>query len=199
MKEVIYVVSGYMRTGTSMMMKALEAGGLTPAFDAVRDEMNDKYGDSDYQPNPAGFYELGRKEYQHKDFPIMYMGKLVKCLYGGLQKFPVANYKLVFMRRDPEEIRQSFEAFFESVPQQHQQIGKMLQNYDDIMDDVVKRLNNRRDTHTITMQYRNVVNDPLHAYKHLERCGWPIDPVKAAETVNPALCRFRIENLTIGI
>jgi hypothetical protein len=200
MDEMIYVVSGYMRTGTSMMMKALTDGGLESAFDSNRDVMNEKYGDDNYKPNPAGFYELHRKEYQQKDFPTMYKGKLVKCLIGGLNSFPVSNYRIVFMRRDPEEIRQSFDAFFESVPlSQRKQVKNFLTQYDEIMDDFIARLKNRRDTHLIIFQYRKVVEDPLYHFQHLANCGWPIDPEKAAATVDSKLCRFRIENLTVGI
>jgi len=200
MDEMIYVVSGYMRTGTSMMMNALTEAGMEPAFNAKRDEMNEKYGDENYQPNPAGFYELNRKEYKQKDFPLMYKGKLVKCLFGGLGRFPVAKYQIVFMMRNPEEIRQSFDAFFESIPiTQRQQVTLFLQNYDEVMEDVIAHLKNRRDTHLIVLNYRDVVKNPLEKFEHLFRCGWPINPIKAAQSVDPKLCRFRIENLTIGI
>ncbi len=53
---MIYLVSGDMRTGTSMMMQALEAGGLEAVYNENRDRMNQQYGDKDYQPNGGGFY-----------------------------------------------------------------------------------------------------------------------------------------------
>ena len=49
--DEIIVVSGLPRSGTSMMMKMLEAGGLTIMTDGVREADED---------NPRGYYELER-------------------------------------------------------------------------------------------------------------------------------------------
>lgn len=190
---MIYVVSGYMRTGTSMMMQGLEAGGLEAAFNPIRDKMNDQYGDEHYKPNPGGFYEFHRKEFKQYGFPRMYPGKLIKCLFGGLWKFPVDDYKIVFMMRDPEEIRQSFEAFFGN------KMSGLPEKYSTIMQDAIDMLNNRKDTALDVFQYREVVTDSLKHFSLLAEHGWPIDVQKAVDTVNPKLCRFRREILTDGI
>ncbi len=50
-KKVITVVSGLPRSGTSMMMKMLEAGGIPPLTDAIRTADDD---------NPKGYYEFER-------------------------------------------------------------------------------------------------------------------------------------------
>ena len=47
--EIVTVVSGLPRSGTSMMMKMLEAGGLSPVTDNIRTADED---------NPKGYYEL---------------------------------------------------------------------------------------------------------------------------------------------
>lgn len=191
--ETTYIVSGYMRTGTSMMMKALEAGGLETAFNPVRDKMNEQHGDDDYKPNVGGFYELHRTEYRQDGFPRMYQGKLLKCLWGGLQKFVVGNYKVVFMMRDPEEIRQSFEAFFNG------QAPPTLEKYNEIMKDTIDMLKNRKDTQLTILKYRDVINNPRKEFQKLRDVGWEIDIDKCVSIVKPDLCRFKIENLTVGI
>jgi len=191
--KVTYVVSGYMRTGTSMMMQALEAAGLEAAFNPIRNRLNTDFGDDKYKPNPGGFYELQRNEYKQYGFPRMYEGKLIKCLWGGLAKFVVGNYKVVFMMRDPEEIRQSFEAFFGG------QAPPTLANYEEIMKDSIDLLNNRKDTRLIILQYRDVIENPKKEFQKLKDDGWKIDIDKAILTVKPDLYRFRKERLTIGI
>ena len=51
---MIFIVSGFMRTGTSMMMKCLEAGGLEAVFNPTRERMNKDFGDEHDQPNEGG-------------------------------------------------------------------------------------------------------------------------------------------------
>ena len=47
--DPIYVVSGLPRSGTSLMMRMLEAAGLEPVIDGARTADED---------NPRGYYEL---------------------------------------------------------------------------------------------------------------------------------------------
>lgn len=174
-----------------MMMKALEAGGLETVFNSERNKMNERFGDKDYKPNAGGFYELHRKEYQQEGFPRMYEGKLLKCLWGGLSKFVVGDYKVVFMKRDPEEIRQSYEAFFGNQP------PPSLKKYNEIMQDTIDMLLNRKDTQLTILKYRDVIENPEKEFNKLK--DWGIDIQKCVEIVNPELCRFKLEDLTIGI
>ena len=50
-KPVITIVSGLPRSGTSMAMKMLEAGGIPPLTDQIRTADDD---------NPKGYYEFER-------------------------------------------------------------------------------------------------------------------------------------------
>lgn len=191
--KTIYIVSGFMRTGTSMMMKSLTAGGLTSAYNPVRDELNKIYGDRHYQPNPGGFYELTKDDYFSEDFPKKYEGKLVKLLGRGLIKLPTWEYKIVFMLRPCEEIRQSYEAFF-SCP-----APRMLIVYKQIMQKIIKQAKARKDIDIITLSYPDVVANPESAFKRLVTKDWPINVAKATEIVDPILYRFRSKRLTRGI
>lgn len=194
---MIYVVSGFMRTGTSMMMNALSAGGLDPVTNPSRDHMNDRFGDEYYQPNPNGFYELTRQEYRQLDFPKQFDGKLIKLLYAGLHRLAVHHYRILFMKRHPEEIRQSYEAFFGIVPLQYMQV---FDNYKAIMTEAVNQLHNRRDVASVhVFEYRQVVEHPFAHFEELASDGWPIDPAKAVTVVDPDQCRFKLEILEVGI
>lgn len=196
----IYVVSGFMRSGTSMMMDALSRGGLEPAFDEERDSLNEKHGDELYQPNPHGFYELDRDTYRDEDFPLQFKGKLIKCLHGGLLRFPVHDYKVVFMRRDKEEIRQSLIGFFDIQPHNQDRVNDFIDNkFDKLITRAIEHLENRLDTDVIQLWYRDVVEHPESCFARLIHAGWPISLHKATTTVRPELCRFRKESLEIGI
>lgn len=192
-----YIVSGFMRTGTSMMMACLAAAGLDAVYNPVRDKMNKQFGDDKYVPNPGGFYELTAADFKDRMFPTKYKGKLIKILYAGLPRCCVGNYQVVFMLRDPEEIRQSFEAFFENGDHTH--FRNRIKTYHEDMEEAIARLRNRKDTTVTVLHYRDVVNDPFWAFSLLKESGWPIDVDKAAAVVDPSQCRFKLEELEIGI
>ena len=192
-KKTTYIVSGYMRTGTSMMMQALEAGGLKTAFNPIRNKMNKQHGDKDYKPNPGGFYELSRKEYSQYGFPRMYQGKLIKCLWGGLWKFFPGDYLIVFMRRDPEEIRQSYEAFFDQPP------PPSFKNFKDITKDTLEYIKVRKDMQVLEINYRDVIDNPKKIFTQIKKFGFPININKATKVVDPTQYRFQLDKLTKGI
>jgi hypothetical protein len=191
--KTTYIVSGFMRSGTSMMMRALSEGGLEAVVNKNRDQMNQQWGDEYYQPNGAGFYELERKDYAELNFPKKYEGKLIKVLYGGLSRICAGDYKIVFMVRDPEEIRQSYEAFFNTSP------PEVLKNYDKMVEYSIGIMEMRKDIQFEVINYRDVIEDSLGTFDNLYELGWEINPEKAATVVDPELFRFRREILTEGI
>jgi hypothetical protein len=97
-REIITVVSGLPRSGTSMMMKMLEAGGIPPLTDKIRTADED---------NPKGYYEFERvKQIEHDQSWLEdAKGKAVKMISGLLKHLPQGyTYKVIFMRRQMEEI-----------------------------------------------------------------------------------------------
>ncbi len=123
----------------------------------------------------------------------MHEGKVVKFLYGGINRIVAGDYRVVFMQRDLEEVRQSYAAFFrERLPHSGEVHTAVIAN-------AIGILQQRRDVQLAILQYRDVVEAPLKAFQGLRDTGWPIDPVKAAAIVDPALCRFRLEQLEVGI
>ncbi len=191
--KTTYIVSGFMRSGTSMMMRALAEGGLTPVINKNRDIMNLQWGDADYTPNESGFYELSHAQYNELGFPARYEGRLIKVLFGGIPKLCAGDYKIVFMLRDPEEIRQSYEAFF------GRQAPSVLEEYHKLIDYCLGILEVRKDCQYEVIEYKDVVANPLHFFYKLSASGWKIDPIKASTVVDPSLFRFRRERLVEGI
>lgn len=194
-KDTIYVVSGFMRTGTSMMMKALEAGGLKAEYKQSRNEMKNHFADENYDPNIGGLYELERNDYMEFGFPEKYKGKLIKGLNLSIPRMAVMSngIRVVFMMRDPEEIRQSYEGFF----------GTPLQNidhYERNMKNIIKQIKNRKDVLSIHIfQYREVLENPLKHFQILKDDGWAINPEECIKVIDSKYCRFKKEILTEGI
>ena len=96
--ESITIVSGLPRSGTSMMMKMLAAGGRPVLIDTIRTA------DAD---NPKGYYEFERvKQIEHDTAWLEdAKGKVVKMIAALLKHLPGEyEYKVVFMRRDIEEV-----------------------------------------------------------------------------------------------
>lgn len=99
MSSTITVVSGLPRSGTSMMMKMLEAGGLPPLTDGEREADVD---------NPKGYYEYERVKKLDKgdtEWLVQAQGKVVKVISALLRHLPADNqYKIIFMERHMSEI-----------------------------------------------------------------------------------------------
>jgi hypothetical protein len=193
---MIYIVSGWIRHGTSMMMHCLEAGGMKAAYDRERDSrMNSRLGDEHYQPNPDGFMELSAEQYKSGDFPKAYEGMVVKCLRSGPLRLPAGDYMVIYMRRDGEETRQSAQAIFStSFPEE---FAETVNRETSIISGILKQ---RRDCQVKEVWYRSLVDeDPLPIFEDLAEGGWPIEPSLAATVVDPKKCRFKIEDLEIGV
>jgi broad-specificity NMP kinase len=97
--ERVIVVSGLPRSGTSLMMKMLEAGGIPPLTDGER------VADQD---NPKGYYEFERVK-KLREGDIFWLpdakGKAVKVIGALLPYLPAEfDFDVVFMRRAMPEI-----------------------------------------------------------------------------------------------
>lgn len=100
MSNFITVVSGLPRSGTSMMMKMLEAGGLEIWTDNIREADED---------NPKGYYELERVKQLDKSSDKSWLkdseGKVVKVISQLLAELPAdMQYRIVFLRRKMPEV-----------------------------------------------------------------------------------------------
>lgn len=176
------------------MMQALAAGGLEAAYDKRRNEHIASLGDDQYSPNPSGVFEISFAEYDQPDFPLSYREKLIKVFADGIYNLAQHEYKIVFMLRDPEEIRQSYEAMLSSLSERRYR----LRDYQAKTQRCLAYLAQRPDVQHVVLNYRDVVFNPLRWFSFLRGAGWPIDTERAARVVDPKLYRFRREILAIG-
>jgi hypothetical protein len=98
-KQFITVVSGLPRSGTSMMMSMLKAGGIPPMTDRQRAADID---------NPKGYYEYEQvKQLPKGDAEWLkdVDGKAVKIISELLRYIPETyQFKIIFMERELEEM-----------------------------------------------------------------------------------------------
>ena len=108
-KQEIVVVTGLPRSGTSMMMQMLVAGGMNPFVDQARQPD---------ESNPKGYFESERVKklpYQNnwlsecEGHVVKVVAPLVPYLPQGL------NYRIIFMNRDLEEIVESQRTMLEKL------------------------------------------------------------------------------------
>ena len=98
--EPIVIVSGLPRSGTSMLMSMLEAGGMPIMTDQQRGADID---------NPKGYFEYERVKDLEKETDKSYVregrGKVLKVISFLIKDLPDDNdYRVIFMRRDLGEV-----------------------------------------------------------------------------------------------
>ena len=98
---MINIVSGLPRSGTSLMMQMLDAGGLPVLSDGERKADTD---------NPKGYLEWERIKQLPKDPSLMAEaeGKVVKVISQLILSLPAGHqYRVVFMQRPLPEVLKS--------------------------------------------------------------------------------------------
>jgi hypothetical protein len=107
MEKTVIVVSGLPRSGTSMMMQMLDAGGVEVLTDNLRRPDED---------NPKGYYEYEAVKATAEDPSWLDYagGRAVKMVYRLLYDLPAdRRYRVVFMKRDLEEVIKSQEVMLD--------------------------------------------------------------------------------------
>jgi hypothetical protein len=187
--EPIVVVSGLPRSGTSMIMKMLEAGGLAVLTDGLRAADED---------NPKGYYEVervkGLAQEADRDWLAEARGKGVKVISYLLKSLPPTfNYKVVFIRREMEEVLASQRKMLarrgeaeETAPE------RMRALFEDDLWRASYQLKRRPEFETIELQYSAVLAHPLEEARRLAAfLGGGLDAEAMAAAVDPQLYRNR--------
>lgn len=112
LEGMITVVSGIPRSGTSLMMQMLAAGGMAVLTDGQRTpDLN----------NPRGYYELElvKSLARHPDVISQADGKVVKVISPLLTSLPSGReYRIIFMQRPLAEIVASQDRMLERLGKQ---------------------------------------------------------------------------------
>jgi hypothetical protein len=187
----IVVVSGLPRSGTSMAMKMLKAGGLQVVTDGVRIADDS---------NPQGYFELERVKDLDKQGDTAWLtearGKAVKIISFLLTWLPEThNYRVVFMQRDLDEVLASQNKMLidrSERPGTPEEDDRMRRHYEQHLAKVERFLSGRRCFAVLPVDYRRAVEHPGEEAARLnEFVGGGLDVARMAEVGNPSLYRNR--------
>lgn len=178
--KTIYVVSGLPRSGTSMMMKMLEAGGLSALTDNIRTADDD---------NLQGYYEFERvKAMKEGDTEWVgeAQGKVIKVISALLEHLPSAyQYKIIFMEREMMEILASQRKMLErrGKPGDPVEDGKFAGLYGKHLEKVKAWLAGQANMNVLYVRYNEMVTQPVeYAARVSGFLGIPMN-VKAMEKI----------------
>lgn len=188
-RDVVTVVSGLPRSGTSMAMKMLEAGGLQPLTDNLRTADND---------NPKGYYEFERVKALDKGDTAWVpeaKGKVVKVISALLRYLPPDHhYKVIFMQRRLKE----------NVASQKKMLVNRGEATDTVTDEelmvllekhlktVYAWLNSQPNVDVLYVKYHEVVENPREQARVLNAfLGGILDEDKMAHVADEKLYRNR--------
>jgi len=185
----ITIVSGLPRSGTSMMMKMLEAGGLPLLIDNLRIPDED---------NPAGYYEFELvKKLGKGDFNWLAdaQGKALKVIAALLTHLPSAyTYQIIFMRRDMSEILASQKKMLVNRGEDPNKIddAAMAQLFEKHLFQVIGWIDQQPNMRKIEVNYNLLFNDPKPQLEQINQfLGNALDIEKMLEIINPGLYRQR--------
>lgn len=186
----VIVVSGLPRSGTSMAMRMLEAGGVPIVTDELRGADED---------NPHGYFELESvKDLDKKGEDPVWLsqahGKAVKIVSALLEHLPAThNYKVLFMHRDLQEVLASQSKMLTHRGEDSEATDRQLrQAYESHLRKVRVLLRLRPQFDAAEISYADVVANPRREAERIGRfLGDRLDVRRMAEAVDENLYRNR--------
>jgi len=187
-KTFITIVAGLPRSGTSMMMQAIEAGGIPALKDGIRKNDED---------NPKGYYEFEpvKKTKSDPSWLDQAKGKVVKMVYSLLYDLPDNyEYRVVFLRREIEEVLASQKKMLERSGRQGAKIGdeKLAELFKEQLEKFHKWIAEKNNFSIVLIDYKGMIEAPLEqAEKVDELLGNILDKDGFISAVDPSLYRNR--------
>ena len=184
----ITVVSGLPRSGTSMTMKMLEAGGVPALTDHQRTADTD---------NPKGYYEFERvKKLKDGDTAWLHnaQGKAVKIIAALLTHLPSEyEYRVLFMRRKVEEVLASQAKMLENRGEESKVDDEtMAALFSKHLRQVRAWMNSQPNLLYLDLDYNAMVADPEPFVRQINQfLGGDLDEEKMLAVVDSSLYRQR--------
>jgi hypothetical protein len=184
----IVVVSGLPRSGTSMAMKMLDAGGMPLVTDGLRGAD---------ASNPNGYYEfepVKDLERGQAAWLSTARGKAVKIVSPLVTYLPESyDYQVIFMRRPLAEIVDSQHAMLDARGSERgSDAARTAELYAEHLAQVERFLARRQCFSTVMIEYAEVLAEPHAQAKRIETfLGRALDIDRMAMVADPALHRNR--------
>ncbi|HLA98576.1 MAG TPA: hypothetical protein VJL34_08980 [Anaerolineales bacterium] len=189
-RDFIIIVSGLPRSGTSLMMSMLAAGGLEVLTDNLREA------DAD---NPAGYYELEevKKLINGEHFWIARSrGKVVKVISTLLPYLPAGyRYRIVFMRRAMEEILASQRRMLINRGENPDKVSddQMAEIFEKNLQQIDRWIDSQANATRIDINYNQLIEKPRPLVAEINIfMGGGLDEEKMLGVIDPSLYRQRI-------
>ncbi|RUL86201.1 sulfotransferase family protein [Tautonia sociabilis] len=190
MESFVTIVSGLPRSGTSMMMRMLDVGGLPVMTDAVREADVD---------NPRGYYEFepAKKTKDDPSWLEQAEGKAVKMVYQLLYDLPSnRRYRVLFMRRAMEEVLASQRKMLSRLGRDDGGIPdeKMAALFRSQLSKFEAWAANQPHLSLLDVDYNRMVSDPIPLLASInDFLGGILDTTAMAAVVEPDLYRNRAD------
>jgi len=187
-KEIVTVVSGLPRSGTSMMMRMLEAGGMEVLVDATRPPDED---------NLNGYYEFEKVKQVKADSAWLdqAVGKAVKIISRLLYDLPQnRKYKIIFMMRSMTEILASQKVMLARGGNKGSDVADdaMERSFNTHLQRVTEWLARQTNLEVVYVGYNDMMEDPpTHAEIVNQFLGDGLDIQKMIGGVDRSLYRNR--------
>jgi hypothetical protein len=188
MGETITIVSGLPRSGTSLMMRMLGAGGMRLLVDNIRTADED---------NPKGYYEFERVKRLKEDSTWLRdaRGGAVKMVTALLRDLPsTENYKILFMKRNMLEVLASQKVMLERHGESRNETSdeEMAGLFRKHLAEIEKWLEKQENMQVIYISYNDILGEPFQNALAVRRfVGVPLDIDKMAGVVDKSLYRQR--------
>ncbi len=165
MDKTITIVSGLPRSGTSMMMKILEAGGVEIVTDNIRQANED---------NPHGYYEYEKVKEVKEDASWLKetRGKAFKMISQLLYDLPSnESYKVIFMKRNMGQILASQKKMLERRGNDKNEISdeRMGEFFHKHLSKIMEWMDERKYMDVLYINYNDILENPGGQIKILNR------------------------------
>ena len=188
MDSFVTVVSGLPRSGTSMVMQMVHAGGMPALIDGVRAADDD---------NPRGYLEFERVKFLRSDQAWLddAAGKVVKIIHLLLPELPAdRDYRVLFLDRDLDEVVESQRKMLARLNRQGGALPpeRLKAAFAAQLQSVSAVLAGRPRTRLLRLPYRDVIAESATAAARInEFLGGCLDEVAMCGAVDPSLYRNR--------
>jgi hypothetical protein len=188
-ENVIYIVSGLPRSGTSMLMQMLEAGGL--------EIMTDKKRASD-EDNPKGYYEDARVNSLDRDNSWVgeAKGVVLKVVSPLLKHLPgTQKYKIVFVQREIAEVLASQRKMMQRRGEKDDvDDALMTRVFQKSLDDADEWMRESANVDFLYVKHRDIISRPAEEASKVNLfLGSILDEVAMGSVVDAKLYRQRAD------
>jgi predicted AlkP superfamily phosphohydrolase/phosphomutase/tetratricopeptide (TPR) repeat protein len=186
----VLIVSGLPRSGTSMVMQMLDAGGMPILTDALRQADQD---------NPRGYFEheAVKALFRDQSWLTEARGKALKVVVPLVRNLPTGcNYRILLIDRDFDEILASQAKMIarrgESIAETPDRSDRLRCEFARQIAQTMSQLGQTEDVRLLSIRHSDVIRDPAASARLInEFAGGGLDCARMSAAVDRSLHRNR--------